>query len=76
MHHFSQQMRKSPDADDDTKYVIFLVKSLLMCGMVGAEGLDVMERALFLQPRYLGFNINNTIISLVTFANGVYLSES
>lgn len=23
MHHFSQQMRKSPDADDDTKYVIF-----------------------------------------------------
>lgn len=55
-------MRKSPDADDDTKYVIFfLVKSLLMCGMVGAEGLDIMERALFLQPRYLGFNINNTI---------------
>lgn len=34
MHHFSQPMRKNPD--DDTKYVIFLVKSLLMCGVIGA----------------------------------------
>ena len=40
---------------------IFLVKSLLMCGMVGAEGRDIMERALFLQSRCLGFNINNII---------------
>lgn len=64
MHHFSQQMRKNPDTDNDSKCVIFfffLVKSLLMCGMVGAEDLDIMERALFLQPSYLGFNINDII---------------
>ena len=35
-----------------------------MCGMVGAEDLDIMERALFLQPSYLGFNINNIIDKL------------
>ena len=68
MHHFSQQMRKNPDTDNDSKCVcvcfFFLIKSLLMCGMVGAEDLDIMERALFLQPSYLGFNINNIIDKL------------
>lgn len=58
---FQSANEKSPDADDDTKYVIFFFGEVIANVWYGWSWSGRHGKGIVLAARYLGFNINNTI---------------